>query len=903
MGTGYSRNDTSNNIADGNVIDAADLDGEFDAIESAFSGTVGHSHDGSTGEGPQIDTVGIADGAVTPAKIDSASTFSATGFTATNAVTADTVSEYTTNTGVTVDGVLLKDSQVTTDQINENTAAAGVTVNSDLKIGDDDKAFFGADSDLQIYHDSQQPRNLIISQNNTPIQLGTGGLISIVSSQSSLLLNGADATLTGNDSISLSSTAITTATGTSGVTLDNNGTTRLATTSTGIDVTGAITTDGLTTSADINFGDDDKAIFGAGSDLEIYHFSTSSPNGNAIKSKNSTNLNLVTDEGRYVVIASQEFFTPGYIQSASFNIGGSVRLFHDNVVKFETTSTGIDVTGVITTDGLTTSADINFGDNDKAAFGTDSDLQIYHDGTDNYISSVVTQGTDVAGSNLTISAGQGFGDADGGELIFKVYYTSPYTGTGTTPGTELTALTFTQGADAIFGGDVNVKNNNHIDVWENDYNVNGAHTLITPTHINFATKGGVVSTSKVFDGQTFSYTSYIFGPDTYFELDVSNCDVRFFNSDNNKKLEWQGDTEQLEFADSVKATYGADADLEIYHDGNHNYVKSTYPDAVDRTGSDLILTAGAGTGTGLGGSIYFKTSTTSAFATSGNTPGSESNAMKIDQNGDTTFYNAVVLNSLYPSLSLMAGTSSIAYITMGDTADSDIGKIEYNNADDSMAFTVNASERMVIDSLGNVGIGAATPGASLDIHRSNAVTLRLHHDYNSSIQISGYYNNSTIRDTDKTGDPGINFADNAVLPAGGNSGTSTPGDNTLDFGSSSYRWQDIYATNGTIQTSDEREKQDIAELSDAERNVAVAAKGLLRKFRWKDSVAEKGDDARIHFGIIAQDLQAAFEAEGLDAGDYAMFIHTTWTDEETGEEESRMGVRYSELLSFIIAAI
>ena len=55
--------------------------------------------------------------------------------------------------------------------------------------------------------------------------------------------------------------------------------------------------------------------------------------------------------------------------------------------------------------------------------------------------------------------------------------------------------------------------------------------------------------------------------------------------------------------------------------------------------------------------------------------------------------------------------------------------------------------------------------------------------------------------------------------------------------------------------------------------------------------------------VSLQDLQAAFAAEGLDAGDYAMFISSTWTDEETGEERTRMGVRYSELLAFIIAAI
>ena len=57
MGTGYTRNDTSNNIADGNIINAADLDGEFDAIESAF-GTSGHTHDGTSAEGGPITVLG-----------------------------------------------------------------------------------------------------------------------------------------------------------------------------------------------------------------------------------------------------------------------------------------------------------------------------------------------------------------------------------------------------------------------------------------------------------------------------------------------------------------------------------------------------------------------------------------------------------------------------------------------------------------------------------------------------------------------------------------------------------------------------------------------------------------------------------------------------------------------------
>ena len=172
-------------------------------------------------------------------------------------------------------------------------------------------------------------------------------------------------------------------------------------------------------------------------------------------------------------------------------------------------------------------------------------------------------------------------------------------------------------------------------------------------------------------------------------------------------------------------------------------------------------------------------------------------------------------------------------------------------------------------------------------------------------------------------------------------------DNAVDLGASSHRWDDIYAANGTIQTSDGNEKQDIEALSDAERRAAVAAKNLLRKFRWIDAVEAKGDNARMHFGIIAQDLQDAFEAEGLDAGRYAMFVRTTsWehdvevpaveavaavldgggnviepaveaadaytrtdtykTQEEApagATEHTRLGVRYSELLAFIISAI
>ena len=51
---GYTRQDTANNISNNSIIDADDLDGEFNAIEGAFNGTTGHVHDGTSGSGAPI---------------------------------------------------------------------------------------------------------------------------------------------------------------------------------------------------------------------------------------------------------------------------------------------------------------------------------------------------------------------------------------------------------------------------------------------------------------------------------------------------------------------------------------------------------------------------------------------------------------------------------------------------------------------------------------------------------------------------------------------------------------------------------------------------------------------------------------------------------------------------------
>ena len=248
------------------------------------------------------------------------------------------------------------------------------------------------------------------------------------------------------------------------------------------------------------------------------------------------------------------------------------------------------------------------------------------------------------------------------------------------------------------------------------------------------------------------------------------------------------------------------------------------------------------------------------------------------------------------------------------------------NGSDDMDLTFNSdggTERARIDSSGNVLVGktstsGSTAGISLKPNGQLEPTVSgsyvsYFNRTSSSGVISYFAKDGTLvggigtGGTDLwigspagAGSVGIKLNSKTIIPT---TDAGADQDNAIDIGNSSVRFKDIYATNGTIQTSDINEKQDIEDLSEAETRVAVAAKELLKKYRWKSAVADKGDDARIHFGIMAQDLENAFANEGLDAGDYGMFISTTWTDEATGEEKTRLGVRYNELLAFIIAAI
>ena len=92
--------------------------------------------------------------------------------------------------------------------------------------------------------------------------------------------------------------------------------------------------------------------------------------------------------------------------------------------------------------------------------------------------------------------------------------------------------------------------------------------------------------------------------------------------------------------------------------------------------------------------------------------------------------------------------------------------------------------------------------------------------------------------------------------------------------SGDLRWKDVYAASGSIITSDERLKSSISSFSDK----VLDAWGDVDfvQFQFKESIKEKGQNARIHSGVIAQKIDSAFRENGLDASRYALFCHNEW---------------------------
>jgi hypothetical protein len=154
---GYTRNDSLNNIADGNIINAADLDGEFDALVAAFNATTGHVHDGTAANGAPITKVGPAQDVV---------------------VSSSAVTPKTTNTMDLGSGTFqFKDMYIDgTANIDSLTLTSGATVTAILdedNMASDSATALATQQSIKAYVDTQ------ITAQDLDIQADTGGALSI----------------------------------------------------------------------------------------------------------------------------------------------------------------------------------------------------------------------------------------------------------------------------------------------------------------------------------------------------------------------------------------------------------------------------------------------------------------------------------------------------------------------------------------------------------------------------------------------------------------------------------------------------------------------------------------------------------------------------------------------------
>ena len=168
---------------------------------------------------------------------------------------------------------------------------------------------------------------------------------------------------------------------------------------------------GGTFSGNVTYNDTIKAIFGNGSDLQIYH-NSGSDKSIIYHSHASGVLSIAADHLNLADYGNEHPFI-------TCDRDGAVEIFYDNSKKIETTSGGISVTG-----GVNLTTNLSLLDNGIAKFGTGDDLQIHHDGSNSYIKDTGTGRLLILGSGVRINNAAGdenmiHAEADG---AVELYY-------------------------------------------------------------------------------------------------------------------------------------------------------------------------------------------------------------------------------------------------------------------------------------------------------------------------------------------------------------------------------------------------------------------------------------------------------------------------------------------------
>ena len=280
--------------------------------------------------------------------------------------------------------------------------------------------------------------------------------------------------------------------------------------------------------------------------------------------------------------------------------------------------------------------------------------------------------------------------------------------------------------------------------------------------------------------------------------------------------------------------------------------------------------------------------------------------------GGTTITDGHLLNIVGSS-----ATSNIGIVLNKTNSTAQIWGITNVGALTFYDYTAS-TERMRITSGGSVNIATSNPGSralsvggEFSIGSNSSNTYELIAFINSSYarigptyQSGGSYVPLTFWTSD---------AERMRITSAGNTQPGT--DNAYSLGVSGTRWSAVWAANGTIQTSDEREKKDII---DADLGLDFISKLRPVSFKWKvgqnivtsevvkdeegnpildeegnektESVIVPREGKRTHYGLIAQEVE-----ELLDGKDFGGFIH----DEETDTK----GLRYDQFVPLLIKSI
>ena len=219
-------------------------------------------------------------------------------------------------------------------------------------------------------------------------------------------------------------------------------------------------------------------------------------------------------------------------------------------------------------------------------------------------------------------------------------------------------------------------------------------------------------------------------------------------------------------------------------------------------------------------------------------------------------------------------------------------ELEFSNGGSGASYTFSGvSEVTISDTIQtpnpnasqlNVN-GSANSGISIMSGAAGLGTVRMGRSGQDSAGIYGYDHNV---DSCK-----IWSNDTLALEIDSSQDILPGSDNTQQLGNGSLRYSEVFAGNGTINTSDETLKTEFTSFSDSEKAAAAAIKNIIGKFQWLDSVEAKGQDsARIHIGVPAQEVGRILEANGLDPHRYSFYCYDEWDETQVLVQEESIQV-------------